>query len=106
MKTFTHTSRLILATSLLVSFAAAHAAGGFTVTHDQEKLVAVGMTVGEVQQALGRPALTEQFRNEPGPTLSYNVIGGANQTALFDVDFGSNGQVASVSERMLDSGGQ
>lgn len=102
MKTLTQTARLALACSLLLGFAAAHAASGFTVTPGQEKLVTVGMTMSEVQQTLGHPALTEQFRNEPGQTLSYNVIGGADQVALFDVDFNANGQVASVSERELD----
>jgi len=103
MKALTQTSRLIIASSLLLGFAAAHAStSGFTVTPDQEKLVTADMTVSEVQQALGHPALTEQFRNEPGQTLSYNVVGGADQFALFDVDFGANGKVASVSERELD----
>lgn len=99
MKVLTHTSRLIIASSLLLGFAAAHAASGFTVTPDQEKLITAGMTKSEVQQVLGHPALVEQFRNEPGPTLSYNVVGGADQFALFDVDFGANGKVVSVSER-------
>jgi len=102
MKSLTHTSRLIVAGSLLLGFAAAHASSGFTVTPDQEKLVTVGMTVSEVQQTLGHPALTEQFHNEPGRTLSYNVVGGADQSMLFDVDFGANGKVASVSEREMD----
>jgi len=102
MKALTQTSRLIVASSLLLGFAAAHAASGFTVTPDQEKLVTTGMTMSEVQQTLGHPALTEQFRNEPGQTLSYNVVGGTDQSMLFDVDFGANGKVASVSERELD----
>jgi hypothetical protein len=89
MKSLVQTPRLIIATTLLMGFAAAHAASGFTVTLDQEKLVTVGMTASEVQQALRRPALTEKFRNEPGPTLSYKVVGETNQTALFDVDLGT-----------------
>lgn len=99
MKVYTQTARPIIAISLLLGFAAAHAAGGFTATPDQEKSIAVGMTTSEVQQALGRPAITEKFRNEPGPTWSYNLIGFANEPTLLDIDFGSNGQVASVSER-------
>lgn len=101
MKVLTQTSRLIVASSLLLGFAAAHAASGFTVTPDQEKLVTTGMTMSEVQQALGHPALTEQFMNEPGPTLSYNLVGGADPSLLFDVDFDANGKVASVSEREI-----
>lgn len=105
MKTPANSPRLIIASALLLSFAAAHAAGGFTVTPAQEKLVTVGMTASEVKQVLGRPALTEKFRNEPGPTLSYNVMGGARETALFDVDLGADGRVASLSERIVDEHG-
>jgi len=103
MKSLTQSSRLLIASSLLLGFAAAHAASGFAVTPDQEKLVTTGMTVSEVKQTLGHPATTTKFMNEPGPTLSYNVVGRADPSLLFDVDFGANGRVASVSEREMDS---
>jgi outer membrane protein assembly factor BamE (lipoprotein component of BamABCDE complex) len=101
------TSRWLLAAGLMFGVAAAQAAGGFTVNHDQENSIKVGMTTTEVQQALGRPARNVKYGNEPGPTWAYNVVGTAEPMTVFEVDFSSDGKVASVDERTLSeySGG-
>jgi outer membrane protein assembly factor BamE (lipoprotein component of BamABCDE complex) len=93
------THRCIVALSLVLGAAAVHAAKGVTVTPDQEKMVSPGMTAEEVRQTLGRPALIEKFRNEPGPTWTYKVLANGDTNIVFDVDFSNNGQVASVSQR-------
>ena len=97
------TPRVLLATGLLLGVAAAHAAGGFTVTQRQEALVTPGMTEAEVQQALGHPAQDIHYRNEPGPTFTYHVD--AIESTLFDVDFSADGKVLSTGERMEETGG-
>jgi outer membrane protein assembly factor BamE (lipoprotein component of BamABCDE complex) len=95
--------RALWAAALFLGAAAAQAAGGYTVTKSQEALVAPGMSATAVQQALGRPEANVKFRNEPGPTYTYR-ISGVGQT-LFDVDFGADGKVASVRERMDENRG-
>jgi hypothetical protein len=95
------TRRWLLAAGLVSGVAAAQAAGGFSVTPDQESSVKVGMTTTEVQQALGRPARNVKYRNEPGPTWAYNVVGNTAPITVFEVDFSSDGKVASVDERTL-----
>ena len=94
----THFSRALWLGTLVLSSAAVHAASGFTVTTRQEALVAPGMSAAEVEQALGHPASNMQFRNEPGRTYAYHVM--ANDPTLFEVDFGADGKVASVNERI------
>jgi SmpA / OmlA family len=101
-KLYCGTPRLLLAAGLLLGVAAAQAAGGYIVDKDQEALITIGMDKAEVLQALGRPEADAQFRNEPGPTLTYRVSG-ARQTH-FDVDFGADGKVVSTSERIDESG--
>jgi hypothetical protein len=98
-----HVARMLLSAGLLLGVAAAHAASGYTITQAQESLVSPGMTEAEVRQALGHPAHDVHYRNEPGPTFSYHVLG--IEDTLFDVDFGADGKVASVSERWDESGG-
>lgn len=82
---------------------AALAATGFQVTKKQETLVAPGMTMDQVQTALGRPAQNVKYRNEPGRTFTYQVLGTDDQ--LFDVDFSADGRVASTNERYDEVGG-
>jgi outer membrane protein assembly factor BamE (lipoprotein component of BamABCDE complex) len=93
-------SRWLLAAGLALGVAAAQAARGYDVRHEQESQVQVGMSQAEVQQALGRPAHVERYRNEPGPTWTYDVIGSQSPPELFEVDFGADGKVASVDERV------
>lgn len=97
------TPRALLAAGLFFGVAAAQAATGFTVTPNQEALVTPGMTAAEVRMALGAPEQRIQYRDESGPTFTYRVA--AWPETLFDVDFGANGRVASVSERPDDRGG-
>lgn len=105
----TQTARSLFAVGALLTVAAAHAAGGFVVSPNQEAMVKVGMSTTEVQQALGRPAHNVKFGNEPGPTWSYQVsgaplVGISEDVALFDVDFGADGKVASIGERTVHIG--
>jgi outer membrane protein assembly factor BamE (lipoprotein component of BamABCDE complex) len=92
------TPRLLLAAGLFLGAAAAQAASGFTVNPSQQALVTPGMSAAEVQSALGRPARNIKYVNQPGPTFTYLVIG--KKDTLFDVDFGADGKVTSLSERM------
>jgi outer membrane protein assembly factor BamE (lipoprotein component of BamABCDE complex) len=98
-----HLPRMLLAAGLFVGVAAAQASSGFTITPNQEIRVTPGMTAAEVQQALGRPAQNIQYGNELGRTFTYQVIG--SEQTLFDVDFGADGTVASVGERLIESTG-
>lgn len=95
------TTRWLLVAGLAFGAAAAQAAGGVSMTQSQEAKVAVGMSTAEVQQILGRPADIVKYRNEPGPTWIYEVIGAPFGMTEFDVDFGSDGRVASVGEVIL-----
>jgi outer membrane protein assembly factor BamE (lipoprotein component of BamABCDE complex) len=87
-----------LATALLAVAGAASAASGFNVVANQEPLVKTGMTMDEVKQALGRPMRYSKYRNQPGPTYAYNVIG--KDDYVFEVDFDATGKVVSSQERM------
>lgn len=91
-------ARPLLAAGLLLGVAAAHAAGGYNVTKGQEALVTPGMTAAQVEQALGHPAVNIHYRNEPGPTFTYHVVG--DTQTVFDVDFNASGVVLSSSERL------
>jgi hypothetical protein len=99
LKLVPHTPRVLLAAGLFLGAAAAQAASGFTVTKGQEVLVRPGMSTAEVQSALGQPDRDLHYRNEPGPTFTYQVSGTAD--TVFDVDFGADGRVASASERVV-----
>ncbi|WP_305807069.1 hypothetical protein [Stenotrophomonas sp. YIM B06876] len=103
LKLIPSASRLLTVAGLVLGAAAAQAAGGYTVTQSQEALVTPGMSMDQVQQALGHPEQTIKYRNEPGPTFTYRVM--SSDPTLFDVDFGADGRVASVSERMELTGG-
>lgn len=91
-------ARGLLAAALALGGAAAHAASGYTVTHAQEAAVKTGLTTNEVRQALGRPARVERFIGEAGPSWTYNVSGGNDPMAVFEVNFGTDGKVASMIE--------
>jgi len=91
----------LFAAGLAFGAAAAHAATGVTITQDQEAKVTVGMTAAEVEQNLGRPADIVKYRNAIGPTWIYEVDGATFGMTKFDVDFGSDGRVASAAEIVL-----
>lgn len=103
MKAIYQTGRALLATSLLMGFAFAHAEGR-TVRTDQERLIKPGMTTAEVQSALGKPSKNVQYSNEQGRTWTYNVAGKMDQRVVFDVDFSIDGKVTSSKERTLPMG--
>jgi len=103
LKHIPHAPRALLAVGLFFGVAAAQAADGFTVNHSQEALVAPGMSIAEVRQALGSPAQNLKYHNESGPTFTYRVAG--SDDTVFDVDFGADGKVASVGERIEQIGG-
>jgi len=91
----------LLAAGLAFGAATAEAASGVTITASQETKVAVGMSEAEVQQSLGRPADIVKYRNAAGPTWVYGVDGATFGVTEFDVDFGSDGKVASAAESVL-----
>lgn len=93
--------RSLLGIGVLLASVAAQAAGGYTVTPQQEKSVRVGMSRDEVRQAIGRPAHNLKYRNEPGRTWTYGVVGSENK--VFDIDFSPEGKVMSTSERVEDA---
>lgn len=89
----------IVAASLILGASLAQAATGFTVTQSQETLVTPGMSASQVREALGRPSQHIKYRNQPGPTFTYRVLG--TMDTLFDVDFDASGRVASTNERIV-----
>lgn len=95
-------SRCLLAAGLVFSAAAAMAADGYTVDQKQEARIKVGMSQDEVRLIVGQPVRVDKFGNEPGPTWTYDVVGGLGHVAMFDIDFGADGRVASAQERIVD----
>ena len=82
---------------------AAVVGGGYNVQTPDEAKVAIGMTPEQVLQVLGPPSRKAAYRNQPGPTFTYRVIG--QREMVFDVDFDADGKVMSKSERMEPMGG-
>ena len=97
--------RWLLAAGLAFGAAAAQAAGGVTITQSQEATVGVGMSASQVEQILGRPADIITYGRAPGPTWTYEVEGSPFGVTEFDVDFGSDGKVMSVGERVMGDNG-
>ena len=97
--------RWLLAAGLAFGAAAAQAASGVTITQSQEATVGVGMSASQVEQILGRPANVFTYGRSPGPTWTYEVDGAPFGVTEFDVDFGSDGRVMSVGERVLGDNG-
>ena len=92
---------LLLAGLVLSS---AEAAGkGYTVATSEENAIAVGMSASEVQQLLGRPARAVRYRNAPGPTWSYTVVGALFGKTEFIIEFGPDERVISKSEMVIGS---
>lgn len=99
IKFLTSVSLVVAATALASCAAPTHQSSGFWVNKSQQALVTPGMTIPQVQQTLGTPTQRIQYRNQPGPTLTYRVTGTVD--TLFDVDFDAQGQVASTNERIV-----
>lgn len=92
--------RWLLALGLLASAAAAHATAEYRIAQAQETWIHPGMTEVQVRSALGRPYQDIHYASEPGPTWTYQVMDPSAQGSKFDVDFGSNGKVASTNQQM------
>ena len=101
--------RWLAAAALAAGVGAAYAATGFAVTPQQEKLIVPGMSTDQVTASIGRPAHIVRYRTEPGPTWTYNVIGAAavsgGEERVFDVDFGADGKVVALGERVVVASG-
>lgn len=99
------TRRLVLAAALGLAAAsvvpAALAAERFEA--DRIPLIKPGMTQGDVQQALGRPARTQHYAPSHSTTWTYDVDPLAEEQVIFDVDFDAQGRVAASGERRLPS---
>src|SRR6185295_14937407 len=91
-------TRLLLAAGLALSGAPALAANGVWMTQGEETAVKVGMTTTEVERALGQPARVITYRNAPGPTWTYHVVGAPFGMTDFDVSYGADGKVSYASE--------
>lgn len=100
-RTFGKHSVWILVVALVSSAGLAQAATGYSITQAQEKKIALGMSEGEVRETLGRPAAIVRYRNEAGPTWTYQVAGSPFGETEFDLDFGPDGKLRSASERVL-----
>ena len=98
-------TRWLLAAGLAFGAAAAQAAGGVTITQSEEATVGVGMSASQVEQILGRPADIVTYGRAAGPTWTYEVEGSPFGVTEFDVDFGSDGKVMSVGERVMGDNG-
>lgn len=95
----TSVSLLIAAIALASCAALTQHANGFWVDKSQQVLVVPGMSILQVQQALGTPTQRIQYRSQPGPTFTYKVTGTID--TLFDVDFDADGKVVSTNERII-----
>jgi len=98
-------TRLLLAAGLAFSGAAALAANGVWMTQGEESAVKVGMTTTEVERALGQPARVITYRDAPGPTWTYHVVGAPFGMTDFDISYGADGKVSYASERILGGAG-
>ena len=90
-----------LLAGLALSSAEALGQGGVTVSTSQESAVAIGMSASEVRQLLGRPARADRYRNAPGPTWTYNVVGAVFGKTEFVIDFGPDERVIAKGEQVV-----
>jgi len=93
---------VLVAAVLGLGATAAQAVSGLTISRDQEALIAVGMGATEVERAIGRPDQIARRPYELGSIWTYEVAGPEFPVILFDVDFGTDGKVERVGERMDD----
>ena len=98
--------RWLLAAGLALSGTATQAQNGVTITQSLETSVKVGMSSTEVEGVLGRPAHIVRFRDAPGPTWMYHVVGSPFGMADFEVSYGADGKVLYASERILGGSGR
>ena len=99
MKVHHQASRWVLVATLSLGALGAYAASGYKVTPMQESQVKVGMTTTEVQSTLGRPARITKYRNEVGPTWTYDVSNASSDHTVYEIDFSPEGKVIKMNER-------
>ena len=99
LKYISPASRLMMTVGFAFCSVLAQAASGFWVNQSREILVVPGMSMEQVRQALEHPTQFIKYRNQPGPTFTYRVMGTGD--TLFDVDFDANGRVLSTNERIV-----
>ena len=102
LERFSPPPSVLLAIGLFLGAADAQAASGYTVDARQETLVSVGMSQADVRQLLGRPQTDVSYRNQPGSVYTYRVAG--IEPTVFEIDFDTDGKVASATEVPGDSG--
>jgi hypothetical protein len=95
-----------IAAGLVFFSAAAQGQSGVTITQSEETRVRVGMSTAEIERAMGRPARIINYRNAPGPTWTYHVVGAPFGMTDFDVSFDAEGRVLWASERVLGGAGR
>ena len=90
----------ILASALAVATAPSWAAtpGGFQVNKAQQDQIRTGMTGDEVRAILGQPSHMHRYRNMPGVSWAYSVIGDGCKVT-YEVDFGVDGRVIAAKQR-------
>lgn len=98
MKQVLKVSAWVMAAALSLGATGAMAASGYRVTKAQEAQIKIGMSTDDVRIALGKPARIYKYRNEVGPTWTYEVVG-ANNATVYEVDFGKDSKVLKVNER-------
>jgi len=101
MKASHHLGLALIASCLAMACAVTQASQGYAVMSGQEGAVKKGMSMAEVERELGAPAARVGFGNVPGPTWSYHVADSGFDRTVFDVDFGADGTVISMGERLL-----
>ena len=98
MKQVLKVSAWVMAAAVALGATGAIAATGYRVTKAQEAQIKIGMSTDEVRSALGKPARIYKYRNEVGPTWTYEVVGASSAT-VYEVDFGKDGNVIKINER-------
>ena len=93
----------LLLAGLVLSSAEAQADNGFTISASRENAIAIGMSASEVQQLLGRPARAVRYRNAPGPTWTYRVVGALFGKTEFNIEFGPDERVMTKGEMVIGS---
>jgi outer membrane protein assembly factor BamE (lipoprotein component of BamABCDE complex) len=88
-----------------VSATAAMAAKGYVVDPRDERMIQIGMTKAEVQNAIGKPPREATYAVAQGSTWTYSVRGKPHidfispENIVYEVDFGADGRVIRAGER-------
>lgn len=88
-----------------VSATAAMATKGYVVDSRDERMIQIGMTKAEVQNAIGKPPHEATYAVAQGSTWTYSVRGKPHidfispENVVYEVDFGADGRVIRYGER-------